>query len=129
MQKIPVIAGLIVSCLVLAGGVSGPSVTKTILQRNKQSGVPSKEIVIGTASFPAGAVIGFHTHPGDEAGYVIRGTITLRTRGQADKTLLAGAGFFNASGAIHSVIAGPGGATLVSTWIVDVGAPIATEIP
>lgn len=129
MQKIPVIAGLIFSCLVLAGGVSGLPVTKTILQRNIQSGVPGKEIVIGTASFPTGVVIGFHTHPGDEAGYVIRGTITLKTRGEADKTLLAGASFFNASGAIHSVIAGPGGATLVSTWIVDVGAPIATEVP
>ena len=129
MQKIPVIAGLIFSCLVLAGGVSGLPVTKTILQRNIQSGVPRKEIVIGTASFPTGAVIGFHTHPGDEAGYVIRGTVTLKTRGEADKTLLAGASFFNASGAIHSVIAGSGGATLVSTWIVDVGAPIATEVP
>ena len=129
MQKIPVIAGLIFSCIVLAGGVSGLPVTKTILQRNIQSGVPGKEIVIGTASFPTGAVIGFHTHPGDEAGYVIRGTITLKTRGEADKTLLAGASFFNASGAIHSVIAGSGGATLVSTWIVDVGAPIATEVP
>jgi len=129
MQKIPVIAGLIFSCLVLAGGVSGLPVTKTILQRNIQSGVPGKEIVIGTASFPTGAVIGFHTHPGDEAGYVIRGTVTLKTRGEADKTLHAGESFFNASGAIHSVIAGPGGATLVSTWIVDAGAPIATEVP
>jgi len=29
-----------------------------------------------------GAATGFHTHPGDEIGFVKRGTLILKTRGQ-----------------------------------------------
>jgi quercetin dioxygenase-like cupin family protein len=52
------------------------------LQRQEQSGVPDKEIVLGTVSLPPGTAIGFHTHPGDEIGFVQRGTLILKTRGQ-----------------------------------------------
>ncbi len=40
---------------------------RTIFERHDQSGVPGKEIVIGSAMLPAGTAIGYHTHPGDEA--------------------------------------------------------------
>jgi quercetin dioxygenase-like cupin family protein len=104
---------------------------RTILERHDQSGVPGKEIVIGTATLPPGSVIGYHTHPGDEAGYVLKGTLILKTQGQPDRTLKAGESFFNPRGAVHSLAVAPGsdGGMAVSSWIVDKGAPIATPVP
>jgi quercetin dioxygenase-like cupin family protein len=104
---------------------------RTILERHDQSGVPGKEIVIGTATLPPGSVIGYHTHPGDEAGYVLKGTLILKTQGQPDRVLKAGESFFNPRGAVHSLGVAPGsdGGMAVSSWIVDKGVPMATPVP
>jgi len=104
---------------------------RTIFERHDQSGVPGKEIVIGSAMLPPGTSIGYHTHPGDEAGYVLKGTLILKTRGQPDRLLKAGDSFFNPRGAVHSLVAAPGddGGTAVSAWIVDKGQPLATPVP
>src|SRR3981189_843638 len=82
---------------------------RTIFERHDQSGVPGKEIVLGSAMLPAGTAIGYHTHPGDEAGFVLKGTLILKTRGQPDRMLKAGDSFFNPRGAVHSLVAAPGG--------------------
>jgi quercetin dioxygenase-like cupin family protein len=109
---------------------SGAQPVRSILERHDQSGVPGKEIVIGTATLPPGSSIGYHTHPGDEAGYVLKGNLTLKVQGQPDRPLKAGDSFFNPRGAIHSVVAaGPDGGTAVSSWIVDKGQPLATPAP
>jgi quercetin dioxygenase-like cupin family protein len=104
---------------------------RTIFERHDQSGVPGKEIVIGSAMLPADTAIGYHTHPGDEAGYVLKGTLILKTRGQPDRMLKAGDSFFNPRGAVHSLVAAPtgDGGTAVSAWIVDKGQPLATPVP
>jgi quercetin dioxygenase-like cupin family protein len=102
---------------------------RSILERHDQSGVPGKEIVIGTATLPRGTAIGFHTHPGDEAGYVLRGSLILKTRGQPDRVLKAGDSFFNPRGAVHSIVALDGEGAAVSSWIIDKGAPLATPVP
>ena len=110
---------------------SAPQAVRTILERHDQSGVPGKEIVIGTATLPAGTSIGFHTHAGDETGYVLKGTLILKTRGQPDRTLKAGDSFFNPRGAVHSVMtpADGDGAMAVSAWIIDKGQPLGTPVP
>jgi quercetin dioxygenase-like cupin family protein len=104
---------------------------RTLFERHDQSGVPGKEIVIGSAMLPADTAIGYHTHPGDEAGYVLKGTMILKTRGQPDRMLKAGDSFFNPRGAVHSLVAAPAGdgGTAVSAWIVDKGQPLATPVP
>jgi quercetin dioxygenase-like cupin family protein len=106
-----------------------PQVQRHIIEKHDLSGVPGKEVLIGTATFPPGGVVGWHTHPGDEAGYIVRGGCTLKTQGQPDRPLKAGDAFFNARGAEHSVQAGPEGALVVSSWIVDKGVPMATPVP
>jgi quercetin dioxygenase-like cupin family protein len=108
---------------------SPQQVVRNILEKHDQSGVTDKEIVTGVVTFPSGSSIGFHTHPGDETAYVARGSVVLKAQGQADHTVVAGASFFNTRGVVHSVVAGPDGATVVSTWIVDKGAPLATPVP
>ena len=108
-----------------------PQPKREILNHYDQSEVKGKEIVIGTAVIPAGAAIGYHTHPGDEVGFVLKGTLTLKTRGQPDRVLHAGDSFFNVRGAVHSVAADPNGdgGTAASTWIVDKDKPLATPVP
>lgn len=104
---------------------------RTILERHDQSGVAGKEIVQGSAMLPPGSAIGFHTHPGDEAGFVLKGTLIWRVQGQPDKILKAGDSFFNPRGSAHSVAAVPGseGGTAVSSWVIDKGQPLATPVP
>jgi quercetin dioxygenase-like cupin family protein len=101
---------------------------RNIMERHDQSGVPGKEIVIGTATLPPGSLIGYHTHPGDEAGYVLKGNLILKTQGRPDRNLKPGDSFFNPRGAIHSLVVAPGsdGGMAVSAWIVDKGEPMAT---
>jgi len=129
-----VFAVLVVGLMMSAGGAraqdaasSAPQPKRTILDKHDQSGVPGKEIVIGTAELPAGAVIGWHSHEGDESGYVLRGNLVLKTRGKPDQMLKAGDHFFNERGAVHSLAAAPGseGGEALSTWIVDKGKPLA----
>jgi quercetin dioxygenase-like cupin family protein len=108
---------------------AGPQAVRTILERHDQSGVAGKEIVIGTAALPAGSAIGFHTHPGDESGYVLKGTLILKVQGQPDRILKAGESFFNPRGAVHSVMPSGGDAMAVSSWIIDKGQPLATPAP
>jgi quercetin dioxygenase-like cupin family protein len=103
--------------------------SRSILERHDQSEVPGKEVVIGTATLPKGAIIGFHTHPGDEAGYVVRGTLILKTRGEPDRILHPGESFFNPRGSIHSLQSPDSAGLAVSTWIIDKGSPLATPVP
>jgi len=108
---------------------SKPDVKRTVLEKHDQSSVEGKEIITGTAEFPKGGVIGFHTHDGDEAGYVVKGEVIWRVKGQPDKTLKAGDHFFNPRGSAHSVVASGDGGTVFSTWVVDKGKPLATPAP
>lgn len=126
---------LVLAAIVLSAAADEPSAApqpvRTIFERHDQSGVPGKEIVIGTAMLPAGTSIGYHTHPGDESGYVVKGELILRTRGRPDRTLKAGDSFFNPSGAVHSLsnASGQESGMAISTWIVDKGQPLATPVP
>ena len=133
MKSIAISLALAAIVLSAAADVPGaaPQPVRTILERHDQSGVPGKEIVIGTAMLPAGTSIGYHTHPGDESGYVLKGALILRTRGQPDRMLKAGDSFFNPRGAVHSLSTVPGeeGGTAMSTWIIDKGQPLATPAP
>ena len=119
-------------CLVVAAALSlsaaaqgaKPQIDRAILERHDQSGVAGKEAVLGTVTLSPGAVVALHTHPGDEAGYIVKGTVVWKVRGQPDKTLKAGDSFFNPRGSAHSIVGGADGATVFSTWIVDKGKPL-----
>jgi quercetin dioxygenase-like cupin family protein len=107
---------------------AAPAAVRTILERHDQTAVAGKEIVLGTALLPAGSGVGFHTHPGDEVGYVLKGPLLLKKKGKPDRILKTGDSFFNARGEVHSLVTLPGseGGTAVSTWIIDKGQPLAT---
>jgi quercetin dioxygenase-like cupin family protein len=106
-----------------------PQIERNILEHHDQSGVPGKEVVVGTVTLAPGAVVGFHVHPGDEAGYIVKGTVIWKVRGQPDKTLKARDSFFNPRGSVHSIVGGDSGGIAFSAWIVDKGKPLVEPVP
>jgi quercetin dioxygenase-like cupin family protein len=126
VSPIAIVAAL-VAIVAAAQAADAPQPKRTILAQHDQSGVDGYEVILGTAELPAGTTIDWHIHHGDESGYVLKGTLVLRLKGQPDRTLKAGDFFFNPAGAIHSLSAPPGGdgGTALSTWIVVKGKPLA----
>ena len=47
------------------------------------------------------ALIGKHSHPGPESGYMLEGEMVLMINGQPDKTVRAGESYQVPSGAAH----------------------------
>lgn len=74
------------------------------------------------------AVVERHTHHGIEMVYVIEGTITLDIDGQPSRLLKAGDSAVNPAGVPHGGRAGPQGARLTGTFIVDRDKPLATPV-
>ena len=102
-----------------------PAFKRTVLQTTDLS-IAGREAVTAKAELPGGVSSGRHTHPGEEIGYVLEGTVTIERDGQS-KTLKAGEAFAIPAGQMHNAInAGPAQVTIVSTYIVEKGKPLAT---
>ena len=117
---------------VLAGTVTSlgqqSGFSRTVLQQRDLS-MPGREVVTAIAEFQPGATVGRHTHPGEEAGYVLEGTIVLEQDGSAPVTLTAGQTFFIPPGRVHNAISAKSGrARVLATYIVEKGKPIATPV-
>jgi quercetin dioxygenase-like cupin family protein len=97
MKKSVIVA--VVSALVL-GGAAGfvaaqepPPIKRIPLQKY--------ETVVGIAEIAPNVLIGRHTHPGPESGYLLEGEFVLMIDGQPPKPLKAGESYQVPSGAIH----------------------------
>ena len=97
----------------------------TQLMRAPLSGDDSREAVVGTAEFEPGGTTGRHTHPGDEYGTLLEGTLEILADGEAPRRVNAGEAFHNARGVIHeSRNVGSGVARTVSTFVITKGKPL-----
>jgi len=125
-----IVAATLGAYLIAAAYADTPAAKRTMLERHDLTDVEGKEVILGTAELPSGAVIGWHIHYGDESGYVLEGHLVLRVKGQPDRVLKAGDHFFNPAGLVHSLAAEPGteGGTALSTWIVAKGKPLAEPV-
>ena len=65
---------------------------RTELQ-HRPSSIPGREIVQVLTEIPVGVESGWHTHPGEEVGYIVAGTVEMAIHGQPTLTLQAGDGF------------------------------------
>src|SRR4051794_5063843 len=100
--------------------------TRTEVQRGPSS-VPGREIVQVLTELPVGVRSGWHIHPGEEVGYVLSGTVQLQVQGAPTRTLHAGDGFLVPPGTPHDATdLGPGIGRMLSTYLVEVGEPLAT---
>jgi len=92
--------------------------------------IPGREAVQAVATIQAGAESGRHTHPGEEFGYVLDGTITVEVQGKTAVTKKAGEGFIIPPGVVHNAKnASAASARVLATYIIEKGKPVATPVP
>jgi quercetin dioxygenase-like cupin family protein len=118
-----------VALLVLASATAviaqQPAFKRTVLQTVDLS-ITDRQAVTAKAEFPGGASAGRHTHPGEEIGYLLEGSVAVEMDG-VSRTLKAGETFAVPAGKVHNATnMGTGQATIVSTYIVEKGKPLAT---
>ncbi len=99
--------------------------TRTELQ-HEPSSIPGREIVQVLTEIPAGVESGWHMHPGEEVGYILAGTVEMHIKGKATLTLHTGDGFLIPPRTAHNAIdLGPDTGRMLSTYIVEIGPPLA----
>jgi acetyl esterase len=90
------------------------------------SSIPGREIVQVLTEIPAGVESGWHQHPGEEVGYIVAGTVRMEIEGKPTLTLHAGDPFLMPPRTPHNATdLGPDTGQMLSTYIVEVGEPIA----
>ena len=116
----------------IAGGAvvaQTPGFTRTPLQTHPIGSSATYHVVQARAEFAPGVAAGKHTHPGEEFGYVIEGTLLLEIDGQPPRTVKAGEAFFVPAGVVHDgKNVGPGPAKVLATYVVEKGKPVATPV-
>jgi quercetin dioxygenase-like cupin family protein len=99
---------------------------RTEVQRGPSS-IPGREIVQVLTEIPVGVESGWHTHPGEEVGYIVAGIVEMRIRDADTLILQAGDGFLIPPRTAHNARdLGPGTGRMLSTYIVEIGQPLAT---
>jgi quercetin dioxygenase-like cupin family protein len=115
----------------LAGVVlaQNSGVTRTVVTKGDVS-VPNREGVVARVELAPGAVVGWHTHPGDEVSYVTDGELTLLVAGQPSRKVAAGEGFVIPAGVVHNAKNEGNSTTKVTVvYIVEKGKPLASPAP
>ncbi len=98
---------------------------RTEVQRSASS-IPGREIVQVITEIPAGVESGWHSHPGEEVGYLLAGTVQMMIEDRPTLVLHAGDGFLIPPDVPHNALdLGPETGMMLSTYIVDVDRPLA----
>ncbi len=118
--------------LALAGaallGAQQPGFSRTTIQQGDLS-IPGREVVQAIAAFEPGATVGWHTHPGEEAGYLLEGSFLFEVEGKPAVTLKAGQTFLVPAGTVHNATNhGTTRTRVLATYIVEKGKPVATAV-
>jgi quercetin dioxygenase-like cupin family protein len=119
---------VLISCaailaMVVLCGAEKPAAKFSELQRREIPGT-GLEGVTTVAEIPPGATSARHSHPGEDFGYLIEGTIVLQVDGKPPQTVRAGEVFFTERGHIHNARnIGTTMAKAVDTYVIDKGKP------
>ena|SRR2546426_1147798 len=117
-----------IAAIAVGIGAQQTGFKRTVIQQENLS-VPGREAVTAIAEFQPGATVGQHTHPGEEIGYVLEGTILLEQAGKPAVTLGAGKTFFIPAGTVHNATnKGQVQARVLANYIVEKGKPVATPV-
>jgi quercetin dioxygenase-like cupin family protein len=124
------IAAVVLTGVIGAGtvGAQQSGFKRTVLQQGDLS-MAGHESVTAVAEFQPGGTVGRHTHPGEEVGYILEGTIILEQEGKPSVTLGPGKTFFIPAGTVHNATnRGAAPARVLANYIVEKGKPLATAI-
>ena len=126
MQSMKWMIGAALVVAAAAPSAQQPGFTRALMQDQNLS-VPGRHAVVARAEFIPGGQAGKHTHPGEELGYVVEGTLELMIQGQPARTVKAGEVFFVPAGVVHDGRnVGNGKAVVLATYIVETGKPVAS---
>jgi quercetin dioxygenase-like cupin family protein len=124
--KAAVAGAVVIAAVAVLGHAQQPGFTRKMLQDQNLS-VPERHAVQALAEFVPGGTAGRHTHPGEELGYVVEGTLQLEVDGQPTRTLKAGDAFFVEAGKVHDARnIGSSPAKVLATYLVEKGKPVAS---
>jgi len=105
-----------------------PGFSRAVLQTQDLS-TPNQNAVVARAEFAPGAAAGKHTHPGEELGYILEGSLQLEIEGKPPVTLKAGDVFFVPAGVPHDGRnVGTVPAKVLATYVVEKGKPVASPV-
>ena len=123
-----IFAALGLVALVAGIGAQQAGFKRTVLQQSKLS-VPGREAVTAIAEFQPGGTVGKHTHPGEEIGYILEGTIVLEQDGKPAVTLGPGKTFFIPAGTVHDATNKTSSvARVLANYFVESGKPVASPV-
>lgn len=113
------------------GAQSAPQITRTEILRKPMSGLESKEVVVFTADVPPGGVADRHYHPGDEAIYMLQGSLVFTPDHEQPFELKAGEVTFNPAKHIHQAknMSTSEPAKVLNCMIAEKGQPLAIPAP
>jgi quercetin dioxygenase-like cupin family protein len=85
--------------------------------------------VVVLTEIPCGVESGWHIHPGEEVGYILAGAVEMRIKDEPTLTLHTGDGFLIPPRTPHNALdLGPDTGQMLSTYIVEIGQPLATFV-
>ena len=103
-----------------------PGFKRVELQRGDLS-VAGREVVVVRGEFEPGAMVGRHSHPGEESTYILEGTVQLEIDGKPPVISKAGDVIIIPAGTIHSAKnIGTTPAKVLANYIVEKGKPLST---
>ncbi len=103
-------------------------IKRTILQRIDVPG-STYETVIALVEIVPNGIIGRHTHFGVDSGVIQSGGVTLNATGLPEQVVAPGGSWQIPANTVHWGKAGPDGAKIVNTYVVEKGKPLATPAP
>jgi len=123
------VVGAVAATYVSAQGV--PQITRTEILRKPMSGLEGKEVVVSLADIPPGGVAGIHYHPGDEAIYMLQGSLRFEPEREQPFDLKAGEITFNPAKHVHKAknMSATESAKVLNCMIAEKGQPLAVAVP
>jgi quercetin dioxygenase-like cupin family protein len=106
-----------------------PAPIRNIVQRGPVTGAPNEELVIAAVTFPAGGLLAYHTHPGEESGVVMSGLLKIEVAGQPPLMLGPGQTYLLPRGTRHQASSPNGETHVTAVYVVDKDKPLATPAP
>ena len=127
------LAGMVIGAVGVTqiGAQNAPQITRTEILRKPMSGIEGKEFVVFTADVPPGGVADRHYHPGDEAIYMLQGSLVFTPDHEQPFELKAGDVTFNPAKHIHQAknTSTSQTAKVLNCMIAENGQPLAIPAP
>jgi quercetin dioxygenase-like cupin family protein len=128
VSLVSMIVGAVGATYVAAQGT--PQITRTEILRKPMSGLEGKEVVVFLADVPPGGVAGAHYHPGDEAIYMLQGSLVFEPDREKPFELKAGEITFNPAKHAHKAknMSATEPAKVLNCMIAEKGQPLAVPV-